>query len=240
MGFPETPDIVTSSADYATRFSGPIGHWLLAVQEQATLHLLRDVPGARVLDVGGGHGQLTAPLIRAGFEVTVVGSAPVCAARIASFVEAGQCRFEVGDVLSLPFEDQSFDVVLSYRLVSHINQWQLLLQELARVAKGMVMIDYPAWCSLNALTPMLFSFKRLVEKNTREYLSFRERDLLRVFAASGFTRAQGYPEFFLPMVLHRALKAPSLSAVLEGVCRYAGLTSRFGSPVILKVVRKQA
>jgi 2-polyprenyl-3-methyl-5-hydroxy-6-metoxy-1,4-benzoquinol methylase len=239
MGFPETPDIVTSSADYATRFSGPIGHWLLAVQERATLHLIRDVPGARVLDVGGGHGQLTAPLIRAGYQVTVVGSAPVCAERIASFVETRQCQFEVGDILSLPFEDQSFDVVLSYRLVSHVNQWQLLLRELARVAKQMVMIDYPAWCSLNALTPVLFSFKRLVEKNTRQYLSFRERDLLRVFAASGFTRAQRYPEFFLPMVLHRALKAPALSATLEGMCRSVGFTHQFGSPVILKVVRRQ-
>src|SRR5688572_30265987 len=139
MGFPETPDIETSSANYATRFSGPIGHWLLAVQERATLHLIRDLPGARVLDVGGGHGQLTAPLVRAGYKVTVVGSAPVCAERIASFVETGQCQFEVGDILSLPFEDQSFDVVLSYRLVSHVNQWQLLLRELTRMSKQIVM-----------------------------------------------------------------------------------------------------
>lgn len=238
MGFPETPDIETSSADYATRFCGPIGRWLLAVQERATLHFIRDAPGARVLDVGGGHGQLTAPLIQAGYAVTVVGSDPVCAARISAFVEAGQCQFEVGDILSLPFADQSFDVVLSYRLVPHVNQWQQLLRELTRVAKDAVIIDYPEWCSLNALTPMLFSFKKRIEKNTRQYLSFRERDLLRVFAANGFALAQRYPEFFLPMVFHRALKMPALSAALEGMCRYVGLTSQFGSPVILKVVRR--
>lgn len=238
-GFPETPDIETSSADYAARFSGPVGTWLLAVQERATLQSLQGMPGARVLDVGGGHGQITGPLIREGFDVTVVGSAPVCAARISSFVESRQCRFEVGNVLDLPFKDQSFDIVISYRLVPHISQWQRLLQELARVAKRMVIIDYPDLRSLNALTPLLFSFKRRIEKNTREYLSFHQRDLLRVFDASGFEKAQRYPEFFLPMVLHRTLKSPSLSAPLETVCRYLGLTYLFGSPVILKVVRKQ-
>lgn|SRR5690606_9883131 len=234
----ETPDIVTSSADYATRFNGPVGNWLLAVQERSTMQMLRDMPGARILDVGGGHGQLTAPLIREGFDVTVLGSAPVCSERISSFVTSGQCSFRVGSLLSLPFDDQAFDVVISYRLASHINRWQHLLEEFSRVAKKAVIIDYPEVRSLNALTPMLFSFKKLIEKNTREYRSFRERELLQVFSSCGFSKEAKIPQFFLPMVFHRALKIPSLSAPLEAVCRYLGLTYLFGSPVILKVVRR--
>lgn len=38
--FPETADIETASNDYALRFSGEIGAWLLKVQEEATLRML--------------------------------------------------------------------------------------------------------------------------------------------------------------------------------------------------------
>ncbi|NEO49979.1 MAG: class I SAM-dependent methyltransferase, partial [Moorea sp. SIO4A3] len=57
--FPETADIETSSEDYASRFAGEIGAWLLKVQEDATLKMLTPYPKATILDVGGGHGQLT-------------------------------------------------------------------------------------------------------------------------------------------------------------------------------------
>ena len=56
------------------RFSGAVGHWFLQRQAQLTLELLRALPGARVLDVGGGHGQLTRPLLEAGHPVTVLAS----------------------------------------------------------------------------------------------------------------------------------------------------------------------
>ena len=61
--FSETADIETSSDDYAARFAGEIGAWLLKVQEEATLRMLAAYPNAKILDVGGGHGQLTGALI---------------------------------------------------------------------------------------------------------------------------------------------------------------------------------
>ena len=61
--FPETADIETSSDEYASRFSGEIGEWFLKVQEDATLGILAPFTQAKILDVGGGHGQLTGALI---------------------------------------------------------------------------------------------------------------------------------------------------------------------------------
>jgi hypothetical protein len=40
------------------------------------------------------------------------------------------------------------------------------------------------------------------------------------------------------MALHRALRAPALSSASERVFRALGATARFGSPVILKLVRR--
>ena len=67
-------DVETSSAAYARRFEGSVGRWFLDVQARTTLELLRPRPRTSVLEVGGGHAQLTGPLVEAGCDVTVYGS----------------------------------------------------------------------------------------------------------------------------------------------------------------------
>ena len=235
--FPETADIETSSDDYASRFAGKVGEWFLSVQEQATLKMLVPYPNASVLDVGGGHGQVTAGLVRSGYQLTVLGSSEACKARIQPYLDAGQAEFDVGDILDMPYPDQAFDVVISYRFVAHVTRWQEFLTEMARVAKKAVIIDYPEVRSINCIAPQLFRLKKKLEANTREYFQFREPELLSVFGNAGFHKADSFPQFFLPMVLHRKLKQPGVSAAAEGFFRTIGLTSLLGSPVILKVVR---
>ena len=236
--YPETADVETSSEDYATRFSGKLGAWFLHIQEKATLKMLAKWPGASILDVGGGHGQLTEPLIRNGYKVTVFGSAPVCQHRIQEWVNNKSCEFETGNILELPFQDKSFDVVISFRLVSHVQQWPKFLSQLSRVARKAVIIDYPSLRSLNYISPMLFNFKKKLEGNTRCYTSFYEDDLVKVFNTNYFIVAERYAQFFLPMVFHRTLKFPALSSFLESFCRWLGLSQLFGSPIIIKFIRK--
>lgn len=235
--FVETADIETSSNDYALRFSGEIGAWLLKVQEEATLRMLVPYPNAKVLDVGGGHGQLTSALVRNGYQVTVLGSADICKTRIQSFVNENLCSFKVGNILDLPYPNQAFDIVVSYRLIPHVTQWRQFLSELARVARQAVIVDYPAVRSVNYIAPYLFQLKKSLEGNTRPFTCFKESELLEVFKSLSFIRAERYPQFFLPMVLHRTVKSPALSSVVERFWRLSGLTSSLGSPVILKVVR---
>jgi 2-polyprenyl-3-methyl-5-hydroxy-6-metoxy-1,4-benzoquinol methylase len=236
--FPETADIETSSDDYALRFSGEIGSWFLKVQEKATLQMLAPYKAARVLDVGGGHGQLTDALIQNGYRVTVLGSSDVCKEQIRKFIDGNRCTFKVGNILDLPAPDQAFDVVISYRLLPHVNQWKRFLHELTRVARKVVLVDYPAVRSINCIAPQLFQFKKRLEGNTRPFSAFRESELLEVFESLGFARADRYAEFFLPMVLHRVLKLPALSSAMERIFRLLGATDCFGSPVVLKVARK--
>lgn len=236
--FSETADIETSSEGYATRFAGGVGAWFLRVQEQAALRLLAPYPGATVLDVGGGHGQITGALIAHNYDVTVVGSDSVCARRIQPYVTARRCAFEVVDFLNLPYPDKSFGVVISYRLLAHVTQWERYLGELCRVAEKAVIVDFPELNSVNAFAPRLFQLKQSLEGNTREYASFRRADLLKTFRQFDFIYSEHYAEFFLPMVAHRALKAPAISAALEKTGRVLGLTQRWGSPVILKVIRE--
>ena len=125
----ENADIGTSSEDYARRFAGAVGRWFVETQSRMTLSLLGTLPiGASILDVGGGHAQIAPPLIEAGYEVTVVGSDPVCGARLQPWLSTGRCRFEVADLQALPFSDTSFDAVVCLRLLPHSISWRDLIR----------------------------------------------------------------------------------------------------------------
>lgn len=232
----ESPDVETSSEDYARRFAGPVGEWFLKVQTRLVLGLLADYPGATVLDVGGGHGQLAAPLAAAGHDVTVLGSADVCAERLRPLLDAGRARFRSGELLQAPFGDSSFDVVLAFRLLPHVADWRALLAELARLARRAVIVDYPTRRSANALAPALFGVKRSVERNTRPFLVFRDAELEQGLRAAGLRLARRRPEFLFPMALHRALSLLPLSRGLEAAAGALGLTAAFGSPVVVEAV----
>jgi len=234
----ETADIETSSDDYARRFEGEIGRWFLKVQEEATLAMLFPYKNAKVLDVGGGHGQLTEAFLKQGFGVTIVGSAMSCKKRVEKFIHGVQCSFVTGNLIDLPFPDRMFDVVVSYRLLPHVTRWRQLIFELCRVAKRAVIVDFPEVKSVNVIAPLLFGWKKGIEQNTRPFTCFRQSELLQEFRHYGFCLADRYPEFFLPMVLHRALKTLALSSSMEWFFRQLKLTQKLGSPVILKLVRQ--
>jgi len=231
----ESADVETSSADYARRFAGPVGDFFLEVQARATLELLAPWPGASVLDVGGGHGQVTSPLVEAGYLPTVLGSTDACRERVSMWVERGQARFQSGDLLALPFADHSFDVCVSYRLLPHVTRWEALIGELCRVARRAVLVDYPTRRSLNVVADRLFGLKRGVEGNTRPFAVFRDAEIVGAFRARGFRVTARRPQFVFPMALHRALGAAPLARGLEAAAGALGLRRAVGSPVILRL-----
>lgn len=232
--FTETADIETASDDYASRFAGPVGRYFLDVQARLTLDLLRDLPGASILDVGGGHGQLTMPLAEAGFKLTVTGSGDICRVRLDKYCDKERFTYLTCDSLNLPFADNHFDVVMAFRLLPHADQWQSLIREMCRVAGKAVIFDYPDRRSANILYDLLFDLKKNMEGNTRTYTLFSRREIAAELTANGFTAPAFKPEFFMPMVIHRKMKSPKISGMLETCFRVTGLTFLFGSPIIVR------
>jgi 2-polyprenyl-3-methyl-5-hydroxy-6-metoxy-1,4-benzoquinol methylase len=240
MAYQESPDIETSSEEYARRFAGSIGEWFLKVQSEATLRMIAPYHKATVLDIGGGHGQLVEPLIMNGYKVTVLGSSEVCRNKIMSFIENNLCEFNTGDMLNIPYDDRSFDIAISFRQLPHVINWKRFISELTRVAKKAVIVDFPSLRSLNYINhiiPGFFKLKKGLEADTRPYTLFRESELLEVFSVNKFIYAERFPQFILPMFLHRKLRLPMLSVPAERIFRLFGITGVFGSPIILKLVR---
>jgi SAM-dependent methyltransferase len=237
QGQRETPDIETSSEDYAGRFAGPVGNWFLEVQAASVLQMLAPWPGAKVLELGGGHAQLAGPLHQAGYRVTVTGSSLEAGARLARLLPAGSYTYLAGDLLDLPFAEQSFDVVLGVRLLAHVRDWPRLLGQMCRVARRAVVVDYAEMVSFNLISEKLYGAKLAVERNTRPFQCFYGKDLRAAFGGLGFQAFTTRPQFFWPMALHRGLGRAELSRGLENASRALGLTRFLGSPVILRASR---
>jgi len=110
--------------------------------------------------------------------------------------------------------------------------------EMCRVARHAVVIDYPSKSGLNALTPLLFGVKKSYERNTRTYLSFTHDELAAEFARHGFGVKRAVKQFCLPMVAHRATHGSAPLRWVERANRVSGLTALIGSPVILRLDRR--
>jgi len=233
---PGAPDIESSTSNYARRFEGLIGQWFIDVQSCGTHKLLAKAglltPGLKVLDVGGGHGQNVNIMNTLGHKLTILGSDLSCKYLLTDALYNGAATFSVGDLKGLPFKDDEFDVVLCYRVMAHIDDWKMLVQELCRVSRSLVIVDFSSATSVNVFSDIFFNLKKTVEENTRYFRLHKVKDVVQAFTATGATPAFRYHQFFFPMAAHRALKCKGISILLEKISRVVGLTRLLGSPVL--------
>jgi ubiquinone/menaquinone biosynthesis C-methylase UbiE len=237
----ENADVDSSSDRYASRFGGAVGQWFLEIQTRITLAALSGLPpGAKVLDVGGGHAQVAPPLIDAGYRVTVVGSDESCGQRLKPWTSTARCAFEVADLQSMPYPDGAFDAVICYRLVAHSVNWTRLIGELCRVAADRVIIDYPAKRSVNIISRRLFDMKRSIEGvTTRRFSLYGRQEVSSAFETAGFQVTTEQPQFLMPMVLYRLARSAVFARAAEWPGHRLGLTRVLGSPVIVRADRRR-
>ena len=94
-------------------------------------------PGARVLDVACGTGNVAIPLARQGCAVTGVDIAPnlLEQARDRAVIEDLAISFDEGDAEQLPYPDASFDAITTMFGAMFAPRPELVASELARVLK---------------------------------------------------------------------------------------------------------
>lgn len=123
----------------ATWESGDYGHFATYLEPGALEFLSRInvEPGARILDVACGAGQTAIPMARAGAKVTGIDLAAnlVAQARARAKAENLDATFDEGDAEKLPYEDNSFDVVISLIGAMFAPRAALVAAELMRVCK---------------------------------------------------------------------------------------------------------
>ena len=229
----QAPDLDSSTDEYAARFSGAAGAWLIGVQSDLTGKHIALVGPNRILDVGGGHAQNVTLIEGLKIPLIVSGSSEDCSMRVERYRNLTTTQFECSPLHQLKFGNASFPHLISYRIVSHMSDWSGFIRELCRVSDDAVTIDFASRRSINLFSELAYSLKKGQEGDTRRYHVLSEKDVDDCFADVGYKKAYRTPQFFWPMAIHRKLNLPRVSKVLELLAKITGLTWLFGSPVIV-------
>ncbi len=235
------PDLVSSSPSYARRFAGRAGAYLLARQDEGIRRAVQSLGQAPldVLDVGGGHAQVAPVLAQLGHRVVVHGSVAASLEQIPELQRRYPNAIDtrVGPIWTLPARDGEFDLVVAIRMLGHVSRWEALLAELCRVTRRCVLVEFAAASGAQRLSQRMFGIKRHLEGDTRRFATYEVRRVEAELERLGFRVRVVDRQFALPIVLHRILREPRVSRVLEGICAAIGLTRRLGSPVLLLAER---
>jgi ubiquinone biosynthesis O-methyltransferase len=101
--------------------------------------------GKRVLDAGCGAGYGSAALAENAESVNGVDVALEAVAYARAHYQAHNLAFQEASVTALPFADASFDLVVAFEVIEHLEDWRGFLREAARVLSpaGQLIVSTP-------------------------------------------------------------------------------------------------
>ena len=164
---PPTIDLPTIKArQKATWESGDFGEIAKSI-EPAAEEFMAHLPlrrGHQVLDAACGTGNLAVIASRIGCEVhgLDIASNLIAQARVRARAEGLNITYAEGDAEALPYDDASFDVVVSMYGVMFTPQPERIVDELRRVTKPGGMIALANWTPTGFIGKMFGVFKRHV------------------------------------------------------------------------------
>lgn len=115
---------------------GDTGKPLNSQKRLALMQSEIDLHGRRILDCGCGTGQYVLALLAAGGDVWGIEYEAEKVAEFKTNNPEHAHRVSVGDIQSIAFEDNSFDIVLANEVLEHVPDDAQGLREMFRVLKG--------------------------------------------------------------------------------------------------------
>jgi len=223
-----------------TRFGGPVGELVGRREAESIARFAGPLTGRTVLDVGTGTGRIALFLTRAGASVTGLDASKemLKVARERASAAHAAIHFVAGDAHALNFPDRSFDVVVSSRVLMHTPRWQACIDEMCRVARSRVVVDYPSARSLAMLQSLYRRTSHALGGPTSQpYRVFFDRELAAAFERNGFRVRSRDRQFVLPVGFYKLIGSAPAAQFSEGVFRRLGLARLFASPVTVLAER---
>lgn len=180
--FDEWPD------KYDRWFETPIGTLVKKYENELLIDLLQPRPGEKILDVGCGTGVFTLDILAFGPHVTGLDISQPMLKRAECKTEGDLFRGVAGNMLFLPFVDESFDKVVSVTAIEFVEDATDAIAELFRVTKkgGVIVVT-----TLNSLSPWADRRKKAAGKGHSlfERMIFRSPDdMLAVAPVDGMVK----------------------------------------------------
>jgi len=181
-----------STTDLASRYDAVSGKWARTARRfrlnaaycepllasRVVTDLMQVEQRARILDCGVGNGSLSialASLMTGSADFHAVDTSAEMLVQAKSLMQhAGlDPHLQQADVMSLPYEDQSFDVVMAAHVLEHLPDPQRALAEMVRVLKpgGMVFLCVTRPSLFGALVQLLWRTWAITEQQGIAWLN---------------------------------------------------------------------
>jgi len=146
----------------------------LEAEHRARYEMARDyIAGGRVLDLGCGTGYGSGILLEKAMEVVGIDLSDEAIEYANEKYKSQGLEFLAGDVTNLQFENDSFDAVVCFEVVEHIENAGTLLDEVSRVIKdeGLFIVSTPNGAVIVSSRPNPYHFR---EYNVGEFTKLLE------------------------------------------------------------------
>jgi len=174
--------------------------------------------GRRILDFGCATGNYCRRLKELGFECV---GADVNEAYIKSAQQKGVEAYLIKDIL--PFEDKSFDTVIMFELLEHIENPENILKEAKRVARKNILLSVPNNTQFYFLKDMRLTYEHMLELDHRQFFTKQSlSDLLGSYFTNFFVREEEpiYAHGLLPWHIRKAVSLGIRLGLIKSVIFY--------------------
>ncbi|MEQ1870483.1 MAG: class I SAM-dependent methyltransferase [Vicinamibacterales bacterium] len=221
------------------RFGGPIGDLVAAGQADVLTRFLGPVNGRSILDVGTGTGRAAFLMADLGAQVTGVDASEemLAVARERARDRVVPITFATGDAHALGFADRAFDIAVSLRVLMHTPRWGMCVDELCRVSRHRVIVDYPSAHSVALVQSLARKVRYAFGGATEPYRVFGAHQIAAAFARNNFRIVSTHRQFVLPIALHKTIGSRRFTETSERALAAVGLLRLLGSPVTVVAER---
>lgn len=190
------------------RFSTFLGRFNHYFEKTFLKAAIRNLEIESALDVACGTGRLTRELVDCGFEKisgTDISEEMLEVARHYCSDGSVKVDFRKGDATRLPFKDNEFDLVISFRFLDHLpaEEKKKAITEFIRVSRKYMIFTM---ANLNTWTCFARTLRRIVNKNYYEGNLIGEEEVIRLLKENNIG------------ILKRRLKAPLLAMEIMYFC----------------------
>lgn len=204
---------------------------------------ITDLKGKKILEIGAGSGRDSFPLARAGAKIYQLDYSQNSLSILKHLAEAEQLETTIigGDTLSLPFHNDSFDIVFHQGLLEHFRkpQAEILLRENIRVLRkgGLLLVDVPQRYHLYTVAKhILIAFNKWFAGWER---SFSIGELRSIIRKEGLEVIHSYGGWMYPSFPYRVFRElmKKLGVVLPLYPRTSKVLAHFRERLRLRLLK---